>query len=100
MILSFSDATTDSPLLDTTQVIRLEPGSIDLRKLCEADAIAEDVLSGSRDLASGSAALHALDRLFAWAGSARALETLSYGLRRRVIASCCAAAGATSPRPV
>jgi uncharacterized membrane protein YjjP (DUF1212 family) len=78
MILSFSDATTDSPLLDTTQVIRLAPGSIDLRKLCEADAIAEDVLAGRRDLASGSAALHALDRP---AGPrALALEAFSYGL--------------------
>jgi len=64
MILSFSDAddADDSPLLDTTQVIRLEPGSTDLRKLCAADAIAEDVLAGRSDLAAGSIALHALDR--------------------------------------
>ncbi len=84
MILSFSDGTTDSPLLDTTQVIRLEPGSTDLRKLCAADAIAEDVLAGSRDLASGSAALHALDR--PPGPRALALETLSYGLAAASVA--------------
>jgi uncharacterized membrane protein YjjP (DUF1212 family) len=84
MILSFSDANSDSPLLDTTQVIRLQPGSTDLRKLCAADAIAEDVLAGRRDLASGSEALHALDRP---AGRrALALETLCYGLSAASVA--------------
>ena len=78
MILSFKDATTDSPLLDTTQVIRLEPGTTDLRKLCAADAIAEDVMTGRSDLAAGSHALHLLDR--PPGRRARALEILSYGL--------------------
>jgi uncharacterized membrane protein YjjP (DUF1212 family) len=84
MILSFSDATTDSPLLDTTQVIRLAPGSTDLRKLCEADAIAEDVLAGRSDLIAGSASLHALDR--PPGRRALALETLSYGLAAASVA--------------
>ena len=85
MILSFSDAATDSPLLDTTQVIRLDPGNTDLRKLCTADAIAEDVLAGRTDLAAGSIALHALDRP---PGSrALALETLSYGLSAASVAA-------------
>ncbi len=84
MILSFSDATTDSPLLDTTQVIRLEPGSTDLRKLCAADAIAEDVLAGRSDLAAGSIALHALDR--PPGPRARALEIVCYGLSAASVA--------------
>jgi len=84
MILSFSDASTDSPLLDTTQVIRLEPGSTDLRKLCAADAIAEDVLAGRSDLAAGSIALHALDR--PPGKRARALEIFSYGLSAAAVA--------------
>jgi uncharacterized membrane protein YjjP (DUF1212 family) len=78
MILSFSDASAESPLLDTTQVIRLEPGTTDLRKLCAADAIAEDVMAGRSDLAAGSHALHLLDR--PPGRRARALEILSYGL--------------------
>jgi uncharacterized membrane protein YjjP (DUF1212 family) len=78
IILSFSDAAIDSALLDTTQVIRLEPGNTDLRKLAAADAIAEDVMLGRSDIASGLQALRALDRPPGW--RARALEVLSYGL--------------------
>jgi uncharacterized membrane protein YjjP (DUF1212 family) len=78
IILSFSDAAIDSALLDTTQVIRLEPGSTDLRKLAAADAIAEEVMMGRRDIAGGLQALRALDREPGW--RARALEVLSYGL--------------------
>lgn len=78
MIISFSDARTDSRLADTTQVIRLDPGTTDLRKLCAADAIAEDVLAGHTDLIAGSAALAALDRKPGWRG--RLLEAISYGL--------------------
>lgn len=78
LILSFSDAATDSPLHDTTQVIRLEPGGVDLSKLCAADAIAEDVMAGRSDLRQGAAALHALDVPLGrpWL----ALETLCFGL--------------------
>ncbi len=78
IILSFSDAAIDSPLLDSTQVIRLEPGSTDLRKLAAADAIADEVMVGRRDIASGLQALRALDQPPGW--RARALEVLSYGL--------------------
>ncbi|MBS0457000.1 MAG: threonine/serine exporter family protein [Proteobacteria bacterium] len=78
LILSFSDAATASPLHDTTQVIRLEPGGVDLNKLCAADAIAEDVMAGRSDLRHGAAALHALDVPLGrpWL----ALETLCFGL--------------------
>src|SRR5688500_13129306 len=62
MILSFSDASRDDALADTTQVIRLEPGETDLRKLCQADDIAEQVLDGRLDIESATAALKALDR--------------------------------------
>lgn len=78
MILSFADADAGSRLADTTQVIRLDPGVTNLRKLCAADAIAEDVLAGRTDLVAGSAALAALDRKPGW--RARALEAISYGL--------------------
>ena len=78
MIISFNDADTGSPLADTTQVIRLDPGVTDLRKLCAADAIAEDVLAGRTDLVAGSAALAALDRKPD--RRARVLEAISYGL--------------------
>lgn len=78
MILSFSDSATTSVLNDATQVIRLEPGGVDLRKLCAADAIAEDVMSGRSDLYAGAAALKALDPPLD--RRSLALETLCYGL--------------------
>ena len=61
LILTFSDPTT-SELTSITRVIRLEPGDVDLGKLCRADAIAEQVLAGTLDLATGKQSLRALDR--------------------------------------
>ncbi|HTA65254.1 MAG TPA: threonine/serine exporter family protein [Xanthomonadaceae bacterium] len=84
MILSFSEATIDTPLYDSTQVIRLEPGGTDLRKLCAADAIAEDVMAGRSDLHVGADALHALDR--PPGRRALALETFCYGLSAASVA--------------
>lgn len=62
MFLSFSDPERPPGESDTTRVIRLPPGETDLYKLSAADRIAEDVMSGSLDLAAGHAALRALDR--------------------------------------
>lgn len=62
IILSFSDPQRPPGESDTTRVIRLGPGDTDLSKLCKADRIAEDVMSGQLDLADGHAALVALDR--------------------------------------
>ncbi|HEY2345203.1 MAG TPA: threonine/serine exporter family protein [Xanthomonadaceae bacterium] len=84
MILSFSEASSETTLYDSTQVIRLEPGGTDLRKLCAADAIAEDVMAGHSDLHEGAAALQALDR--PPGRRARALEILCYGLSAASVA--------------
>ena len=37
LILSFSDAARPETTANTTQVIRLAPGDVDLRKMCETD---------------------------------------------------------------
>ena len=84
MILSFSDASRDDSLADTTQVIRLEPGDVDLRKLCQADDIAEQVLDGRLDIESATAALKALDR--PQGQRARALTAISFGLTSASVA--------------
>lgn len=84
MILSFSDARAATPLQDTTQLIRLEPGGVDLHKLCAADAIAEDVMAGRRDLADGARALQALDRPYGW--RTMALEVFCFGLSAASVA--------------
>lgn len=84
MILSFSEASAGAALYDSTQVIRLEPGGTDLRKLCAADAIAEDVMAGRSDLPEGAIALRALDK--PPGRRMLALETLCYGLSAASVA--------------
>lgn len=61
MILSFSDPLRPPGDSDTTRVIRMPPGDVDLYKLCEADRITSLVMSGEMDIAEGHAALRALD---------------------------------------
>lgn len=84
LILSFSDAAAPNPLSETTQVIRLDPGSTDLRKLCQADAIAERTLSGELGIDEATDALHALDREPGW--RAQALSTFCFGLSSAAVA--------------
>ena len=84
MILSFSDADRNDALADTTQVIRLEPGETDLRKLCQADDIAERVLDGRLDIEAATAALKALDR--EPGRRAQALTAISFGLTSASVA--------------
>lgn len=84
LILSFGDATREGSSDDTTRVIRLQPGEVDLRKLCQADAIAERLLSGAIDVPEATAALRALDR--PPGRRARALTALSFGLTSASVA--------------
>ncbi|MBS7457802.1 threonine/serine ThrE exporter family protein [Coralloluteibacterium stylophorae] len=51
---------------ENTRVLRMEPGEVDLSKLCAVDAIAEDVLADRIDLPTGVAALRALDAPPRW----------------------------------
>ena len=84
MILTFSDPDRAPGESDTTRVIRLPPGETDLYKLCESDRIAEDVMAGRMDLASGHAALLALDR----PRNARwnAMQVFGFGLAAAAVA--------------
>ncbi|MDX1571914.1 MAG: threonine/serine exporter family protein [Xanthomonadales bacterium] len=54
ILLAFRDV--DDPNSDSygTTLIRLQPGSIDLEKLCAVDAIADDVAAGKITLAEGA----------------------------------------------
>lgn len=84
IILSFSDPSR-GPLTDTTRVIRLEPGDVDLHKLCKADEIADRVMTGEMNLAEGKAALRALD--VAPGRRAVALTVFSFGLTSASVAA-------------
>lgn len=61
LLLSIADS-ADEQGAQTTRVLRLAPGDIDLSAMCTVDEIAEDVMAGRLDVAGGLAALHALDR--------------------------------------
>ncbi len=62
LIISFGGGLDEQGGPENTRVLRMPPGDVDLRKLCEADAIAERVMAGSLDLGAGRIALRALDR--------------------------------------
>lgn len=62
IILSFRDPTRAARHTDITRIVRPGLGDTNLRRLCAADAIAEDVISGRLDIAAGRAALRELER--------------------------------------
>ncbi|MDQ3494516.1 MAG: threonine/serine exporter family protein [Pseudomonadota bacterium] len=78
MVLSFSDSTRPTGETDTTRVLRLTPGETHLYKLCEADRIAEEVMSGRLGLAEGHNALRALNRRAGWRGNL--MQVLGFSL--------------------
>jgi uncharacterized membrane protein YjjP (DUF1212 family) len=53
IVMSFSDPSDENDLAEITQVVRLPPGSVDLKRLCQIDAIADQVIAGELDLAAG-----------------------------------------------
>ena len=53
IVMSFSDPKEEDDLAETTQVVRLPPGSVDLKRLCQVDEIADQVIDGRLDLAAG-----------------------------------------------
>ncbi len=78
MVLTFSDLSRPPGESDTTRVLRIPPGDVDLHRLCEADRIAEDVMAGRMGLAEGFDALRALDRPQRWRGAA--WQIVAFGL--------------------
>ena len=61
LILTFSDPGRATGLRDTTRVIRLSPGEVDLHRLTETDRIAEEVLAGTLEPIEAKAQMLALD---------------------------------------
>jgi uncharacterized membrane protein YjjP (DUF1212 family) len=53
IVMSFSDPEREDDLAEITQVVRLPPGSVDLKRLCQIDEIANQVIDGRLDLAAG-----------------------------------------------
>ena len=86
IIISFADmAQGEEGLAQSTQVMRLAPGDVNLARLCEADAIADRVIAGELDLREGFHRLRALGvRETRWA---QAGTIFSYGLSAASIAA-------------
>ena len=84
LILTFSDPQRPLGDSDTTRVIRLPPGDNDLRRLCETDRIAEDVMADRLDLSSAYAAMRALDQ--PPGRRMRAMQVLGFALAATAIA--------------
>lgn len=84
LILSFSDGVQEQALVNTTQVIRLAPGDVDLRKLCAVDAVAERVLRGELSIADAMQSLRALDAPSR--RHERILAMLAFGLTSAAVA--------------
>lgn len=79
IIISFSDlAQGEEGVAQSTQVMRLAPGDVNLARLCEADHIADQVISGDLDLREGFHRLRALSR--PESRRAQAAVIASYGL--------------------
>lgn len=57
IVMSFSDPSDDDGLAEITQVVRMPPGDTNLKRLCQVDEIADQVIDGHLDLAAGRAKL-------------------------------------------
>ncbi|GAB6194991.1 threonine/serine exporter family protein [Lysobacter xanthus] len=84
LILTFSDPGRATGLRDTTRVLRLSPGEVDLHRLTETDRIAEEVLEGSLDLADAQAQMKALDA--PPTPTMRRAEVMAFGLAAASVA--------------
>jgi uncharacterized membrane protein YjjP (DUF1212 family) len=86
IVLSFAEqAQGKDAVAAITQVIRLAPGDVNLKRLCEVDEIADRVIDGSLDIDAGHRLLRELDRPLS-ARTAR-LTVLSFGLSSASVAA-------------
>ena len=84
LILTFSDPGRATGLRDTTRVIRLSPGEVDLHRLAETDRIAEQVLDGSLEPIEAKAQMLALDAPAT--PTTRRAEVVAFGLAAASVA--------------
>jgi len=86
IIISFADlAQGEEGLAQVTQVVRLSPGDVNLKKLCRADDIADLVIEGKLDLREGFRQMRALD--LPDTRRERAKIIVSYGLSAASVAA-------------
>jgi uncharacterized membrane protein YjjP (DUF1212 family) len=87
IVMSFSDLSRgEQTLAEITQVVRLSPGEVNLKRLCQADEVADQVIDGRLGLIEGHRRLREIGRLQPTRAS-NALSVAAYG-----VASACVAA--------
>ncbi|MGA8277856.1 MAG: threonine/serine exporter family protein [Rhodanobacteraceae bacterium] len=85
IVMSFADHEREDAIPEFTQVVRVSPGDVNLKKLCEVDSVAARVIEGAIELAEGR-------RLLREIGAARSplvmrlLMAVSYGVSSASIA--------------
>lgn len=62
IVMSFADISHEDGLAEFTQVVRLPPGEVNLKRLCQVDEIADKVIDGKLDLRSGRHSLRVFAR--------------------------------------
>lgn len=86
IVLSFAEQNSElDSVADFTQVIRLAPGEVNLRRLCAVDEIADRVIDGSLNLQKGYRQLLELDR--PPSRRTRRLTVLSFGVASASVAA-------------
>ncbi len=86
IVMSFADLTREDGLAEVTQVVRVPPGEVNLRRLCQVDEIADQVIDGRLDLAAGSRRLRAVGRT-PHSSAYRAWLVVSYGVSAGSVAA-------------
>ncbi|MDR2012206.1 MAG: threonine/serine exporter family protein [Rhodanobacter sp.] len=79
VVMSFSDRDRGDDLAEITQVVRLPPGEVNLNRLCQVDEIADQVIDGRIDFATGRSRLHAIG-LVPRSRAYKAALVVSYGV--------------------
>ena len=87
IVMSFADRDRGRhSLAEITQVVRVSPGEVNLKRLCMVDEIADGVINGNLDLAEGHRRLRLIGEL-PQSRLSRAASVVAYG-----VASACIAA--------
>src|SRR3569623_71146 len=86
IVLSFAEcAAGKDAVAQVTQVIRLAPGDVNLKRLCQVDEIADRVIDGSLGIDEGNRLLRELDRPLS--RRTDQLTVLSFGLSSASVAA-------------
>ena len=86
IVMSFSDPTREDDLAEITQVVRVPPGEVNLKRLCQVDGIADQVIDGRLDLDTGRQRLREFSHAQRSAAY-RAWLVASYGISSGSIAA-------------